>query len=458
MSMDTPQLGLLFGATVAQHEAESARPWAPEVPSRHRGSARAARTHPGPGARSPGRCTTWPTRSPPPTTCEVGTRRDDVSAPPGPAPATYPVPHGAEQGGVVVSRVTLQTIADRVGVSRMTVSNAFSRPDQLSAEMRRTILAAAADLGYVGPDPSARALARGTTGAVGVLLTESVGTAFLDPIAAAFFGAVAEGLAPTGHGGRAPAVHRLRGHDPRARHPDGRRPGLRLRGRLPGGRLAGEAPAPAGVHRRRAASPARPACSSTSGTAPRLGAQHLLDLGHRRIGILTMNPRVPPGLGPGRRRRRVGLRRPRAPGGLGRRPSADAGVTPRRHARSTTTASRTSPRVRGRCSPGRRPPDGGAVLLRPDGRRGRARRRGRRAARARGPVGRRLRRLSAWPARLRPTLTTVQQDFDAKGKAAAARADVVDRRFRAGAAPAPEQHRILVDLVVRDSTAPPPST
>ena len=31
MSMDTPQLGLLFGATVAQHEAESARPWAPEV-------------------------------------------------------------------------------------------------------------------------------------------------------------------------------------------------------------------------------------------------------------------------------------------------------------------------------------------------------------------------------------------------------------------------------------------
>src|SRR6218665_3021073 len=128
------------------------------------------------------------------------------------ARATYPVPHGAEQGAVVpaaphepelrtntpadggdlVARVTLQTIADRVGVSRMTVSNAFSRPDQLSAEMRRTILDAAAELGYVGPDPSARALARGTTGAVGVLLTESVGAAFRDPIAAAFFGAVAE--------------------------------------------------------------------------------------------------------------------------------------------------------------------------------------------------------------------------------------------------------------------------
>ena len=42
-----------------------------------------------------------------------------------------------------MARVTLQTIADRVGVSRMTVSNAFSRPDQLSAELRARILAAA---------------------------------------------------------------------------------------------------------------------------------------------------------------------------------------------------------------------------------------------------------------------------------------------------------------------------
>ena len=36
--------------------------------------------------------------------------------------------------------MTLQTIADRLGVSRMTVSNAFSRPDQLSEELRRKIM------------------------------------------------------------------------------------------------------------------------------------------------------------------------------------------------------------------------------------------------------------------------------------------------------------------------------
>lgn len=109
----------------------------------------------------------------------------------------YPGSYGTSEGGAV-GRVTLQTIADRVGVSRMTVSNAFSRPDQLSAELRATILRAADELGYVGPDPAARSLARGTTGAVGVLLTESVGSAFQDPIAAAFFGSVAQELAPTG--------------------------------------------------------------------------------------------------------------------------------------------------------------------------------------------------------------------------------------------------------------------
>jgi len=38
-----------------------------------------------------------------------------------------------------VERVTLQTIADRVGVSRTTVSNAFSRPDQLNEEFERVI-------------------------------------------------------------------------------------------------------------------------------------------------------------------------------------------------------------------------------------------------------------------------------------------------------------------------------
>ncbi|WP_245889165.1 LacI family DNA-binding transcriptional regulator [Knoellia remsis] len=94
--------------------------------------------------------------------------------------------------------MTLQTVADKVGVSRMTVSNAFSRPDQLSAQLREKILAAADELGYTGPDPSARALARGATGSVGVLLSNSTATAFSDEVASAFFGAIAHTLNESG--------------------------------------------------------------------------------------------------------------------------------------------------------------------------------------------------------------------------------------------------------------------
>jgi DNA-binding LacI/PurR family transcriptional regulator len=97
-----------------------------------------------------------------------------------------------------MGRVTLQTIADQVGVSRMTVSNAFSRPDQLSADLRAQILAIADDLGYVGPHPAARALASGTAGNIGLLLSDTLGYALTDHVAIAFLAAIADELGPTG--------------------------------------------------------------------------------------------------------------------------------------------------------------------------------------------------------------------------------------------------------------------
>ena len=48
----------------------------------------------------------------------------------------------------VAERVTLQTIADALGVSRTTVSNAYNRPDQLAPELRRKVLETAKGLGY----------------------------------------------------------------------------------------------------------------------------------------------------------------------------------------------------------------------------------------------------------------------------------------------------------------------
>ena len=80
-------------------------------------------------------------------------------------------------------RPTLATIAEALGVSRMTVSNAFNRPDQLSPELRERVLATAQELGYAGPNPVARTLSRGRTGSIGVVLDAPLTLAFSDPAA-----------------------------------------------------------------------------------------------------------------------------------------------------------------------------------------------------------------------------------------------------------------------------------
>ncbi|MGQ5261288.1 LacI family DNA-binding transcriptional regulator [Micromonospora sp. ZYX-F-536] len=93
---------------------------------------------------------------------------------------------------------TLQAVADAVGVSRSTVSNAYSRPDQLSSALRERILDAARQLGYPGPNPTARSLRRGFVGSIGVLFTSQLSYAFTDPFAVRFLAGV--GAAAERHG------------------------------------------------------------------------------------------------------------------------------------------------------------------------------------------------------------------------------------------------------------------
>jgi DNA-binding LacI/PurR family transcriptional regulator len=91
-----------------------------------------------------------------------------------------------------MGRATLRTVAEAVGVSRSTVSNAYSRPDQLSSDLRARILETARQLGYPGPDPTARSLRRGRAGAIGVLFTADLSNAFTDPYAVRFLRGVAQ--------------------------------------------------------------------------------------------------------------------------------------------------------------------------------------------------------------------------------------------------------------------------
>src|SRR3954451_6825962 len=90
-------------------------------------------------------------------------------------------------------RATLASLAAELKVSRTTISNAYNRPDQLSADLRERVLATAKRLGYPGPDPVARSLRTRKAGAVGLMITEPLNYSFSDPAGLDF----AAGLAGT---------------------------------------------------------------------------------------------------------------------------------------------------------------------------------------------------------------------------------------------------------------------
>jgi len=97
-------------------------------------------------------------------------------------------------------RITLRHLADELGVSAKTVSNAFTRPDQLSPELRERVLATAALRGYPGPDPLAAGLRRGHAGAVGVAYDNGLAYAFDDPVAVQLLAGATSVLEPAGSG------------------------------------------------------------------------------------------------------------------------------------------------------------------------------------------------------------------------------------------------------------------
>jgi DNA-binding LacI/PurR family transcriptional regulator len=96
---------------------------------------------------------------------------------------------------------TLADVAAQLGVSRTTVSNAYNRPDQLSPALRERVLAAAGDLGYAGPDPMARSLRRGgRAGSLGLVFDARLRYIFSDPAAVLFLSGVAAGCEEQGTG------------------------------------------------------------------------------------------------------------------------------------------------------------------------------------------------------------------------------------------------------------------
>src|SRR5690606_33664922 len=83
-------------------------------------------------------------------------------------------------------------IANELGVSRTTVSNAYSRPDQLTPDLRARILETAERLGYRGPSAVGRMLRTGRVGTIGLVFTDDLRFVFSDPNTTLFMRGVAE--------------------------------------------------------------------------------------------------------------------------------------------------------------------------------------------------------------------------------------------------------------------------
>jgi DNA-binding LacI/PurR family transcriptional regulator len=191
------------------------------------------------------------------------------------------------------SSVTLATLARELGVSKSTISNAYNRPDQLSPALRAKILDAAQRLGYPGPHPLAATLSRGRVGAVGLVFFEDppaypLTFAFTDPVHALFLQGVADACGRAGvglvllGGGRGPELVR----------------GALVDGFICQYDVAGDERLEAVAER---ALPfvvvdGPPSLPVPSGAwrvgvddrgGARAAARHLLELGHRRLGVVA---------------------------------------------------------------------------------------------------------------------------------------------------------------------------
>ncbi|HZS90458.1 MAG TPA: LacI family DNA-binding transcriptional regulator [Chloroflexota bacterium] len=182
--------------------------------------------------------------------------------------------------------MTLKEVAAALRVSPMTVSNAYNRPDRIARATRERVLREAARLGYPGPHPTARHLRTGRAGAVGILYAGPLSFAFSDPAAVLFLqgvslateaarlgllllsGATVDPRNVMGAAIDGLIVQALAEDDPLLRAALGRHLPLVLV----------DQPAPAGL----------PAVGIDDACAARAAAQHLLTLGHRRLGIIAL--------------------------------------------------------------------------------------------------------------------------------------------------------------------------
>lgn len=186
----------------------------------------------------------------------------------------------------------LADVAKAAGVSQGTVSNVFNRPDIVREEVREHVRAVARKLGYKGPDPKGRLLRAGKVNAIGVTTTEPLSYFFTDPFFRVVMTGITEASDKSGVG--VSLVSAASEEDLVWNIRNALVDGLILFCLDDAQRLialARERQLPFVALSLGMFDATVPAVGIDNVAASRQAMQHLIDLGHRRIGVLTLNLR-----------------------------------------------------------------------------------------------------------------------------------------------------------------------
>lgn len=208
-------------------------------------------------------------------------------------------------GRSAAARTGIVDVAQLAGVAPSTVSNVFNRPGSVSDELTARVLDAARQLRYTGPDPAGRSLRKGRTNAIGVVLRERLSYSFDDIAVVRLMQGISEAADP-----RQQALVIVPSY-PEA----GAQAGPAIQHVAADGLIAyslvGDDPLLDTVRRRHvptvivdsplaqdAVIPGARFVGIDEQASARAAVQHLLDLGHRRIGVLStrLSAQAAPGL------------------------------------------------------------------------------------------------------------------------------------------------------------------
>lgn len=184
---------------------------------------------------------------------------------------------------------TIHDVAARAGVSTATVSRILSGVLAGRPETRARVLTAVADLGY-RPSGVARSLKLGSTGILGLIVTDILNPFYPELVRAIEDAARSSELAVVLCNGQEDADREAAYLELLAeRRVDGV---VIASGSLSErhGRWLADAPLPVVLVNCRLADGSRPAILTDNRAAARVAAEHLLGLGHRRIGHITGRP------------------------------------------------------------------------------------------------------------------------------------------------------------------------